>query len=107
LSLVQVEHARPAAAKPPLPSRPCTWRCTVGGVTYGYKSSSKTAGTLGAGPIGFTVTGTDKASGATTGSFPVGVAHTGPTVTEVAVATTTTGVPGWLRKSGAYNVYAN
>lgn len=85
----------------------CTSSCTVAGVTYGYKSSSKTAGTLGAGPIGFTVTATDKASGATTGSFSVAVDNTAPTVTALAVATTTTSVPGWLRKSGAYNVYAN
>ena len=85
----------------------CTSSCTIGGVTYGYKSSSKTAGTLSAGPIGFTVTATDKASGATTGSFSVAVDNTAPTVTALAVATTTTSVPGWLRKSGAYNVYAN
>jgi hypothetical protein len=85
----------------------CTSSCTVAGVTYGYKSSSKTAGTLGAGPIGFAVTATDKASGATTGSFSVAVDNTAPTVTALAVATTTTSVPGWLRKSGAYNVYAN
>ena len=85
----------------------CTSSCTVAGITYGYKSSSKTAGTLGAGPIAFTVTATDKASGATTGSFSVAVDNTAPTVTALAVATTTTSVPGWLRKSGSYNVYAN
>ena len=53
------------------------------------------------------MTATDKASGATTGSFSVAVDNTAPTVTALAVATTTTSVPGWLRKSGAYNVYAN
>ncbi|HSD03085.1 MAG TPA: Ig-like domain-containing protein, partial [Gaiellales bacterium] len=85
----------------------CTSSCTIGGVTYGYKSTSKTADTLNASSIGFTVTATDKASGASTGSFSVAVDNTVPVVTAAAVATTTTGVPGWLRKSGSYNVYAN
>ena len=107
ISTVKTDVSGLTAGQTALTLSACTSSCTVGGVTYGYKSSSKTAGTLGAGPIGFTVTGTDKASGATTGSFSVAVDNTAPTVTEVAVATTTTGVPGWLRKSGAYNVYAN
>jgi hypothetical protein len=85
----------------------CTSSCTIGGVTYGYKSASKTADTLSAGSIGFTVTATDKASGAATSSFSVTVDNTVPVVTAMAVATTTTGVPAWLRKSGSYNVYAN
>ena len=107
ISTVKTDVSGLTAGQTALTLSACTSSCTVGGVTYGYKSSSKTAGTLGAGPIGFTVTGTDKASGATTGSFSVAVDNTAPTVTAVAVATTTTGVPGWLRKSGAYNVYAN
>jgi Bacterial Ig-like domain (group 3) len=85
----------------------CASSCTIGGVTYGYKSSSKTADTLSEGSIGFTVAATDKASGEAEDSFSVAVDTTAPAVTALAVATTTTGVPGWLRKSGAYNVYAN
>ena len=85
----------------------CTSSCTIGGVTYGYKSSSKTADSLSAGSIGFTVTATDKASGSAPSSFSVVVDNSVPAVTAISIATTTTGVPGWLRKSGAYNVYAN
>ena len=85
----------------------CSSGCTVAGVTYGYKSTSKTADALGPGQVGFTVTATDKASGTVTATSSATVDDAAPVVTEVAVATTTTGVPGWLRKSGAYNVYAN
>ena len=107
ISTVKTDVSALTAGQTALALSACTSSCTVAGVTYGYKSSSKIAGTLGAGPIGFTVTATDKASGASTGSFSVAVDNTAPTVTAVAVATTTTSVPGWLRKSGAYNVYAN
>lgn len=86
----------------------CTTSCTYGGVTYGYKSASKTAGAaIAAGPTAFTVTATDKAANATTGTYSVAVDATGPTISGVAVANTTTNVAGWLRKSGAYIVYAN
>jgi Bacterial Ig-like domain (group 3) len=107
ITTVKTDVSTLTAGQTALALSACTSNCTIGGVTYGYKSSSKTAGTLGAGPIGFTVTATDKASGATTGSFSVAVDNTAPTVTALAVASTTTSVPGWLRKSGAYNVYAN
>ena len=106
ISTVKADVSALTAGQTALALSACTSSCTVGGVTYGYKSSTKTAGSLGAGPIGFTVTATDKASGATTGSFSVAVDNTAPTVTALAVATTTS-VPGWLRKSGAYNAYAN
>ncbi len=86
----------------------CTTSCTYGGVTYGYKSASKTAGAaIAAGPTAFTVTATDKAANATTGTYSVAVDATGPTISGVAVANTTTNAAGWLRKSGAYIVYAN
>jgi large repetitive protein len=107
ISTVKADASALTAGQAALTLSACTSSCTIAGVTYGYKSSTKTAGTLSAGSIGFTVTATDKASGATTGSFSVAVDNTTPTVTALAVATTTTGVPGWLRKSGAYNVYAN
>jgi hypothetical protein len=85
----------------------CTTSCTYGGVTYGYKSASKTAGAaIAAGPTAFTVTATDKAANATTGTYSVAVDATGPTISGVAVANTTTNAAGWLRKSGAYIVYA-
>src|SRR6478672_5863585 len=86
----------------------CTSSCTYGGVTYGYKSASKTAGaSIAAGPTAFTVTSTDKAANATSGTYSVAVDATGPTVSGVAIANTTTNAAGWLRKSGAYIVYAN
>jgi len=107
ISTVKTDVSALTAGQTALTLSACTSSCTVGGITYGYKSSSKTAGTLSASSIGFTVTATDKASGSSTSSFSVAVDNTAPTVTAVAVATTTTGVPGWLRKSGAYNVYAN
>ena len=107
ISTVKADVSALTAGQTALTLSACASSCTIGGVTYGYKSSSKTAGTLSAGSTGFTVTATDKASGATTGSFSVAVDNTVPTVTALAVATTTTSVPGWLRKSGVYNVYAN
>jgi len=86
----------------------CTSSCTVGGVTYGYKSASKTAGAaIPAGPTAFTVTATDKAANATVSTGSVTVDATGPTVSAVAIANTTTNTPGWVRASGAYIVYAN
>lgn len=86
----------------------CTTSCTYGGVTYGYQSASKTAGaSIPAGPTAFTVTATDRAANATTGSYPVTVDPTGPTVSRVAIANTTTGAAGWLRQNGVYVVYAN
>jgi hypothetical protein len=86
----------------------CTTSCTYGGVTYGYKSASKTAGaSISAGPTAFTVTATDKAATPTTGTYSVAVDSGMPTVSGVAVANTTTNAAGWLRKSGAYAVYAN
>ncbi len=86
----------------------CTAACTYGGVTYAYKSGSKIAGAaIAAGPTAFTVTATDKAVNATTGTYSVTVDAAGPAVSGVAVANTTTNAAGWLRKSGAYAVYAN
>ena len=77
-------------------------------MTYGYKSASKTAGaSIPAGATAFTVTATDKAANPTTGTYSVAVDATGPTVSGVAIANTTTSAAGWLRKSGAYIVYAN
>jgi hypothetical protein len=85
----------------------CTTSCTYGGVTYGYKTASKTAGVaIAAGPTAFAVTATDKAANPTTGTYSLTVDATGPTVSGV-VANTTTNAAGWLRKSGAYAVYAN
>jgi hypothetical protein len=86
----------------------CTTSCTVGGVTYGYKSAAKIAGSgIAAGPTAFTVTAADKAANTTQGAYAVTVDATGPTVPGVAVANTTTNAPGWLRQGGGYAVYAN
>jgi hypothetical protein len=86
----------------------CTTSCTYGGVTYGYKSGSKTAGTsVPAGATAFTITATDKAANAASGTYSVNVDTTAPTVSGLAIANTTTSAAGWVRKSGAYLVYAN
>ena len=84
----------------------CTSSCTVGGITYGYKSASKTVGTLPEGPVAFTVTATDLASNSTAGHYSATVDNTGPVVTGSAIANTTTSAT-LIRKSGAYLVYAN
>jgi hypothetical protein len=82
--------------------------CTVGGVAYGYKTASQTAGAaIAAGATSFTVTATDKAANSTMNSYSATVDNAGPTVSGVAIANMTTNAAGWLRKSGAYIVYAN
>jgi hypothetical protein len=86
----------------------CASGCTQGGVTYGYKSTSQTAGAaIAPGATPFSVTATDKAANAITGSYSVTVDSTGPTVSGVALANTTTSAVGLLKKSGTYAVYAN
>ena len=108
LSTVTADVGALTAGQTAVTMSACTTSCTYGGVTYGYKSASKIAGAaIAAGPTGFTVTATDKAANATAGSYSVTVDATGPTVSGVAVANTTTNAAGWLRKSGAYAVYAN
>jgi hypothetical protein len=108
LATVTADVSALTAGQTALALSACTTSCTYGGVTYGYKSASKTAGAaIAAGPTAFTVTATDKAANATPGTYSVNVDSTGPTVAGVAVANTTTSAAGWLRKSGAYIVYAN
>jgi hypothetical protein len=107
MSSVKADVSGLTAGQTALALSACTSSCTIGGVTYGYKSATKTAGTLPSGPAAFTVTATDLASNATTGTYSVTVDNDAPVVTATAVATTTTNIPGWLRKSGAYVVYAN
>ncbi len=65
----------------------CTSSCTIGGVTYGYKSAVTTAGSpVAQGALSFPVTATDKAGG--TGTFTVSgtVDNTAPAVSAAAVA---------------------
>jgi hypothetical protein len=91
-----------------VPLAACASSCTQGGVTYAYKSASQTAGgAIAQGSTPFSVTATDKAANATTGSYSVTVDSTGPAMSGVAVANTTTSTPGLIKKSGAYIVYAN
>jgi hypothetical protein len=87
----------------------CTSSCTVNGVTYAYKSGSKTASTpLTEGPLSYSVTGLDKANNtATTPGFSVTIDDTAAVATQSVIANTTTGAVGWVKKSGTYNVYAN
>ena len=86
----------------------CASSCTVGGVTYAYKSASKTAGsTLAAGSVAYTVTATDGLSNTTTANGAVTVDNTAPTLSAETVATTATGVPGYMSQGHTYLVYAN
>ena len=76
----------------------CTTGCTVGGVTYNYKSATQTAGAAIPAATSFTVTALDKAANSTMTSSSVTVDNTGPTVSGVAIANTTTTPPaGWAR----------
>jgi len=87
----------------------CTSGCTVNGVTYGYRSASKTAATpLAEGAVSYTVSTLDKANNsATAAGFSVTIDDTPPAATQSVIANTTTGAVGWVKKSGTYNVYAN
>jgi hypothetical protein len=86
----------------------CTTSCTVGGVTYGYKSAAKTAGSpLAAGPIGFAVTATDGVGNATTSNGSVTIDNTAPTASAEAIAPTVTKVPGYVAQGASYMVYTN
>jgi hypothetical protein len=86
----------------------CTSSCKVGGVTYGYKSAATTAGSaIPDGAATFTVTALDKAANSTTGAYAAAVDGTAPAISAAVVANTTTSAAGWLRKSGAYAVYAD
>jgi len=108
LSTVTADLSALTAGQTAVALSACTTTCTFNGVTYGWKSASKTAGaSLAAGSTAFSVTATDKATNATPGAYSVTVDATGPTVSGVAVANTTTNAAGLLRKSGAYVVYAN
>jgi hypothetical protein len=86
----------------------CSSGCTQGGVTYAYKSTTKAADAAATpGAAAFTVTATDKAANVTVGHYSATVDATGPAVSGIAVANTTTSAVGLLKKSGAYIVYAN
>jgi hypothetical protein len=86
----------------------CSSGCTVGGVTYAYKSVSKTAGsTLAAGAVSFTVTATDGVGNATTVNGAGTADNTAPTASAEAIAPTATGVPGFIGQGRSYAVYTN
>ena len=85
----------------------CASSCTVAGVTYGYKSSSKTAGTLGRRPD--RVHRHRHRQGLGRDHRPVlgGRRRHGAHGDRARRRDNHDERPGWLRKSGAYNVYAN
>jgi hypothetical protein len=86
----------------------CSSACTVGGVTYAYKSASKTAGSsLAAGPLSYTVTATDALSNATTVTGTVTVDTTAPAIAAETLATTATLVPGFLSQGRTYAAFVN
>jgi hypothetical protein len=85
----------------------CSSSCTVGGVTYAYKSAQLTAGSgLAAGSVSYTVSGKDVAgnTGSAT-SFSVTADNTIPTVGAGVVAHATAGAA--IKRGGTYFVYAN
>jgi large repetitive protein len=86
----------------------CSSACSVGGVTYGYKSASKTAGSsLVAGSVSYTVTATDGVGNTTTPTGTVTVDNTAPTIAGQTLATTTTVVPGYLSQGRTYTAFVN
>jgi hypothetical protein len=86
----------------------CTSACTVGGITYGYKSASKTAGsTLAAGPVSYTVTATDGVGNTTVPAGSVSVDNTAPAIAGETLATTATMVPGYVGQGRTYAAFVN
>src|SRR5207248_5057319 len=86
----------------------CATSCTVGGVTYGYKSVSKTAGSsLAAGASSFTVTATDGVGNTTPASGSATVDNTAPTASAEAIAPTATSMPGYIAQGATYVAYTN
>jgi len=86
----------------------CSSACSVGGVTYGYKSASKTAGSsLVAGSVSYTVTATDGVGNTATPTGSVTVDNTAPTIAGQTLATTTTVVPGYLSQGRTYTAFVN
>ena len=86
----------------------CTSSCTVGGVTYGFKSAATVAGSpIAAGVTAYSVTATDLGGNAASGSYSVTVDNTAPAVSAAVVSTSATSTPGWIKQGGTYIVYAN
>jgi hypothetical protein len=87
----------------------CTSACTVGGVTYGYKSASRTANNPLSGTPTYTLTVVDRSSNTvTTPTYSVSVDNTLPSVSGAVVATNVTAIAGWVDEGGEpYAVYAN
>jgi hypothetical protein len=86
----------------------CSSGCTVGGVTYGYKSATLTAnsGLTGGSSINYTVTPKDAAGNTGTAqTFSVTVDNTIPTSLASVAAHATAGAR--IKASGTYFVYAN
>jgi len=86
----------------------CGTGCSVGGVTYAYKSAATTAAsTLAAGAVGFTVTATDGVGNTTTANGSGTADNTVPAATAEAIVPTATGVAGSIGQGRAYMAYTN
>jgi hypothetical protein len=85
----------------------CSSSCTVGGVTYGYKSTTLTANSgLTAGSVSYTVTATDVANNtASPASYSVTVDTAVPTGVASAAAHSNPGAK--IKAGGTYFIYAN
>jgi hypothetical protein len=85
----------------------CSSSCTVGAITYGYKSATLTANSgLAAGSVSYTVTAKDVAGNtASPASFSVTVDNTLPTASASVVAHSSAGAK--IKAGGTYFVYAN
>jgi hypothetical protein len=86
----------------------CSSSCTVGGVTYGYKSSTLTANAgLAAGSVSYTLTSKDTAGNTSSAqSFSVTADNTAPTALAGVAAHATAGA-ALVKQGGSYWVYAN
>ena len=109
LSSITADVSAVTAGQTALALTPCASSCTIAGVTYAWKSATKTAGAaLAEGALTYTVTPTDQAANSVASSgFGVQVDNTAPTSLAAVIANTTTGIGGYLRQGGTYSVYAN
>jgi hypothetical protein len=109
LSSITADVSAVTAGQTALALTPCASSCTIAGVTYAWKSATKTAGAaLAEGALTYTVTPTDQAANSVASSgFGVQVDNTAPSSLAAVIANTTTGIGGYLRQGGTYSVYAN
>jgi predicted ribosomally synthesized peptide with SipW-like signal peptide len=107
VSTVRANVANVTAGQTNVTLSACASSCTVGAVTYAYKSAQLTANAaLAAGSVNYTVTATDVAANASSATtFSVTVDNTAPTVSAAVAAHSSTATR--VKASGTYYVFAS